>query len=85
MARRGGAPWIVVEHDRFVVRYIQEGDDLLERPAKALVHPYYLTSVKSFGGQVLGRDVVVDDLEAWRVTAPETSCAANLPSRPATR
>jgi hypothetical protein len=60
MARRRGGPWIAREHDRLIVRYPQEGDDLLLRPAETLRHPYYLTSVKTVGGEILGRDVVVD-------------------------
>lgn len=57
MARRGGGPWIVREDDRLVVRYPQDGAELMPRPADTLWHPYYLTSVKALGGEVLGRDV----------------------------
>jgi hypothetical protein len=62
--RRGGGRWIVLEGDRFAVRYRQEGGELPTRPRELLVHPYYLTSMKSLGGQVLGRDVAQDDSEA---------------------
>ncbi len=54
MARRGGGPWIVRDRDTLQVRHKQEGADLPEDPAGLLIHPYFLTSVKSVGGEVLG-------------------------------
>lgn len=55
MARRGGGPWVVVEDGVVQVRHHQEHGELPENPAKVLIHPYYLTSVKAIGGQVLGK------------------------------
>lgn len=55
MARRGGGPWIVSDGGVLQVRYHQEGGSLPEDPGRKLVHPYYITSVKSVGAQVLGK------------------------------
>ena len=55
MARRGGGPWIVSDGGVLQVRYHQEGGSLPKDPGRKLVHPYYITSVKSVGAQVLGK------------------------------
>ncbi|MCX4239403.1 hypothetical protein [Paraliomyxa miuraensis] len=55
MARRGGGPWIISDGGVLQVRYHQEGGDLPEDPGRRLVHPYFITSVKSVGAQVLGK------------------------------
>ena len=64
MARRGGGPWIVREGDVLQVRHKQDGADLPEEPAGLLIHPYFLTSVKSVGAQVLGKFVEDEEQEA---------------------
>jgi hypothetical protein len=55
MARRGGGPWVVLEGDMLRVRYRQDRAKLIDDPARELLHPYFLRSVKAVGGQVLGK------------------------------
>jgi hypothetical protein len=55
MARRGGGPWVVADGGTLRVRYHQDRAELIDEPARALLHPYFLRSVKAVGGQVLGK------------------------------
>ncbi len=61
MALRHGGPWLVFEDGTLRVRYRQEGTELPTDPARHLLLPYFLTSVKAIGGQVLGKLRDVED------------------------
>jgi hypothetical protein len=46
---------MVAEGDILRVRYWQDRAELIEDPARELLHPYFLRPVKAVGGQVLGK------------------------------